>query len=95
MGSQHVFIEKKKSFNYPRYLHLSGALMYLIHLVIGWEFIPQKLLQLLDFSGYKTEFFSFQNIPENLDPSYKEDLDLWNCLGRAKLVLQQNFKGLI
>ena len=39
------------------------------------------------FFGYKTEFFSFQNNPKDLDPSYKTDLDLWDCLGRVKLVL--------
>ena len=39
------------------------------------------------FLGYKTEFFSFQNNPKDLDPSYKMDLDLWDCLGRVKLVL--------
>ena len=33
------------------------------------------------------QFFSFQNNPKNLQPSYKTDLDLWNCLGRVKLVL--------
>ena len=32
-------------------------------------------------------FFSFQNNPKDLDPSYKMDLDLWGCLGRVKLVL--------
>ena len=32
-------------------------------------------------------FFSFQNNPKNLDPSYKMDLVHWNCLGRIKLVL--------
>ena len=50
---------------------------------------------ILYFSGYKTELFSFQNNPKNLDPSYKMDLDpsykmdldLWDCLGRVKLVL--------
>ena len=31
--------------------------------------------------------FSFQNNPKDLDPSYKMDLDLWDCLGRVKLVL--------
>ena len=31
--------------------------------------------------------FSFQNNPKDLDPSYKTDLDLWDCLGRLKLVL--------
>ena len=40
-------------------------------------------------------FFSFQNNPKDLDPSFKMDLDLWDCLGRVKLVLQQNFIGLI
>ena len=39
------------------------------------------------FFGYKTEFFSFQNNPKNLDPSYKKDLDFWDCLGRVNLVL--------
>ena len=32
------------------------------------------------FFGYKTEFFSFQNTPKNLD------LYLWDCFGRVKLV---------
>ena len=39
------------------------------------------------FFGYKSEICSFQNTPKNLDPSYKMDLDLWDCLGRVKLVL--------
>ena len=47
------------------------------------------------FFGYKTEFFSFQNSPKDLDPSCKMDLDIWDCLGRVKLVLLQNFIGLI
>ena len=34
-------------------------------------------------------------INKNLDPSYKMDLDLWDCLERVKLVLQQNCIGLI
>ena len=47
------------------------------------------------FFGYKTVFFSFQNNPKNLDPYFKMDQDLWDCLGRVKLVLKQNFMGLI
>ena len=43
----------------------------------------------------RRSFFSFQNNSKNLDPSYKTDLDLWDYLGRVKLVLEQNFKGLI
>ena len=34
---------------------------------------------------------SFPNNPKHLEPSYKMDLDLWECLGR---VLQQNYTGL-
>ena len=47
------------------------------------------------FFAYKIVFFSFQNNPKNLDPSYKMDLDLWDCLGGVKLILQQNCIGLI
>ena len=39
------------------------------------------------FFSYKTKFCSFQNKPKDLDPSYKMDLDLWDCLGTVKLVL--------
>ena len=42
------------------------------------------MMVLLYFFAYKTVFFSFQNNPKNLDPSYKTDLDLWDCLGRVK-----------
>ena len=45
------------------------------------------LKELPYFFGYKMEFLSFQNNPKDLDPSYKKDLDLWDCLGRVKLVL--------
>ena len=45
------------------------------------------LYQVPYFFGYKTEFFSFQNNPTDLDLSCKTDLDLWDCLGRVKLVL--------
>ena len=38
--------------------------------------------------------FFLQNNPKNLDLSYKTDLDLWDCLGKVKNVLQQNFIGL-
>ena len=43
----------------------------------------EENIQILYFFGYKTQFFfAFQNNPINLDPSYKMDLDLWDCLGR-------------
>ena len=41
------------------------------------------------FFVYKMELFSFPNNSKNLEPSYKTDLDIWDCLGRVKLVLQQ------
>ena len=31
--------------------------------------------------------FFFQNNHKDQDPSYKMDLDFWDCLGRVKLVL--------
>ena len=31
------------------------------------------------FLCYKTVFLSFPNNQKNLDPSYKMDLDLWDC----------------
>ena len=46
-------------------------------------------------SSIKGWIFSFQNNTKNLDPSYKTDLDVWDCLGRIKLVIRQNFIGLI
>ena len=54
-----------------------------------------RVSQTTAFLGYKTELFSFQNNPKNLDPSYRMGLDLWDCLRRVKLVLQQNVIGLI
>ena len=41
------------------------------------------------FFSYKIEDLPFLNNPKDLDPSYKMDLDLWDCLGRVNLVLQQ------
>ena len=44
------------------------------------------LCKIPHFFGYKTRvFFPFQNNLKNLDPSYKMDLDLLDCLGRVKL----------
>ena len=34
--------------------------------------------------------FFLPNNHKDLDPSYKMDLDLWDCLGRVKLIFQQN-----
>ena len=63
-------------FSYCISIH-SIIVVYLVNLVFG---VPY-------FFGYKTEFFPFQNNPKDLDPSCKMDLDLWDCLGRVKLVI--------
>ena len=39
------------------------------------------------FFRYKKEFFPSKQTPQKIDPSCKMDLDLWDCLGRVKLVL--------
>ena len=52
-------------------------------------------VRLLYFLGYKMGVFPFQTNPKNLDPSYKMDLDIWDCFGRKDFVLKQNFVGLI
>ena len=50
-------------------------------------FVHLGFVHLPYFFGYKTQFFFLPNNPKNLDPSYKMDLDLWDCLGRVKLIL--------
>ena len=49
----------------------------------------------IPISSVIRQSFSFQNNPKDLDPSCKTDLDHWDCLGRVRLVLEQNFIGLI
>ena len=88
-GHKNIFVFFPYHFNF-----LSDTLM-----VLSWhtdinDQIQHNLL-LPYFFAYKTVFFSFQNNPKKLDPSYKMDLDLWDCLGRVKPVLQQNCVGLI
>ena len=39
------------------------------------------------FLWLKDKSFSFQNNTKVLDPSFKMDLDLWNCLERVKFIL--------
>ena len=46
-----------------------------------------NLIMVPYFFSYNTDILSFQNKPKNLDPSFKRHLDLWDCLGRIKLVL--------
>ena len=54
-----------------------------------------QIFGILYFSGYKTVFFPCQNNPKYLDPSFKIDLDIWDCFRREKVISEQNFIGLI
>ena len=51
------------------------------------------LISLINF--YFEIGFSLQNHPENLDSSYKMDLDFWDCFTRENLFFQLNYTGLI
>ena len=49
-----------------------------------WDFpVANLLLRTL----IRWEFFPSKNNPKNLDSSYKMGLDLWDCLGKVKLLL--------
>ena len=63
-----------------QYMHKFGIHAFVLNCKLP-IFVPVNInaILLLYFFGYKTEFFSFQNNAKNLDPSYKMDLDLWNC----------------
>ena len=43
------------------------------------------------FFGCKTDFFFPKQSEKNLDPSYKMDIDLWDCLGRVKTCIIAKF----
>ena len=49
-------------------------------LVVDWSIeVADQFIEILYFFTYKMEFYSFQNNHKNLDPSYKTDLDFWDC----------------
>ena len=49
--------------------------------VYFYRVILEFLLHITVFLWLQDRVFPFQNNPKNLDPSYKMDLDLWDCLG--------------
>ena len=51
--------------------------------------MTELVIELLYFFSYKT--FPSKTMPKNLDPSYKMDQDLWDCLGRVKFVIIVKF----
>ena len=40
------------------------------------------------FFGLNTVFSPFQNNPKYLDPSYKTDVDIWDCFRKGKTNLK-------
>ena len=65
---------------------LTKIILYLQR-YLTWMLTYEIRPVVLYFFSYKTKFFPAKTIPINLDLSYKTDLDLWDCLGRVKLVL--------
>ena len=72
-------------------MHIILCTMYAIHIIISAveSKIQYHIIRLQD------RVIFFQNNPKKLDPSYKMDRNLWVCLGRVKLVLQQNCIGVM
>ena len=60
-----------------------------------WNAVSQLSAHSTIFILLKDRIFSIQNNPKNLNPSYKMDLNFWDCLGRVKLILYQKYIGLI
>ena len=49
--------------------------------------LTHSLIVTTVFLWLSDSFFSFQNNSQNLEPSYKIDLDLWDCFRSVKHVL--------
>ena len=79
--------------DWPRFPGIPESESNIVHNVRPFKCIGKS--QNTVFFGYKTDFFSIQNNLKHLDPSYKMDLDIWDHLGRVKLVFQQNFMRLV
>ena len=79
MEIPYIFSYKPRAFHFPNSLSVCKSVMckYAIMWVSSY------------FLGYKMEFVFvfFLNNPKTLTSSYKMDLDLWDCLGKVKLVL--------
>ena len=60
---------------------------YRIYPAIRRGFVPTEWLQITKSVLWNfaiIPILPFLNNPKDLDPSYKMDLDLWDCLGRKK-----------
>ena len=75
-------------FTSSRSLYSNFILRWSTFLLMAQNYICSHISEgLTVFPRIYDGFFSFQNNPKDLDPSYKTDLDLWDCFGRVKLVL--------
>ena len=77
----------------PLHCHTLSAVTSCYHLstddvdvVFVFELI-QSYVHYRISSVIRRNFFPFPNNPKNPDPSYKTGLDLWDFLGRVKVVL--------
>ena len=82
----------KMSIHWQTLVRACSVCIYYIYSAIKCFFITYRIYSVIRWRFF---FFSFQNNPKDLNPSCKTDLDLWDCLGRVKLILMQNFIGLI
>ena len=48
-----------------------------------------------NFLGYKKDVFPLQNNPQIPDPSYKMDLDFWDCFRKKNFISKHIFLRLI
>ena len=66
------------------FIHLS----FLSSFSLSWETARYRLKYCLKgpLNPKSTNQPTFQNNAKNLNPSYKVDLDLWDCLGKVKFL---------
>ena len=55
------------------------------------KFIPSILQPIYRISSVIRQSFFLPKQPEDLDPSYKTDLALWDCLGMGKIGIIARF----
>ena len=67
-------------------IYFYAELTKIIPNIIKYSFLSQAL--------YKMEALPFQKNPENLDPSFKMDLDFENSFGMENHILYQSFMRL-
>ena len=81
----------RSSIHSPSICSVLLLLLYLfIYSAIRWGFALSRMATNNYISHMKfaiKQILSFLTNPKDLDPSYKMDLDLWDCFGRNKLHL--------